>query len=211
MKHVGKMKNNGARVGVVFRTLPGEVQSALVVGTVGLPDIYHDNLMSVLESDSGQQANELADILAVRKFPDGNGMLEWLHTNGHLKKVPTNNVLMTPDTKTQILLTELNKLIAEQKGISVEDLNPAPEGSVVETSNEDAASEYTGKPSSKATAKSSAKTFEFTSEELRQMADDHAKKAEALRAQADAQDKPVVEEPKKKTMRPVRRRQNVNA
>ena len=47
IKHVGKMKNNSARVVVVYRTLPGDPNSALVVGTNGLMDSYHDSLMSV--------------------------------------------------------------------------------------------------------------------------------------------------------------------
>jgi len=122
MKHVGKMKNNSARLAVVYRTLPGDAHSALVVGTQGLTDSHHDSLMSMIESDSGQQANELADILAVRKFPDGSVMLGYLHNNGHLKKVPTKMIFMTPDSQTQIPLDELNLLIAQQKGVSIEDL-----------------------------------------------------------------------------------------
>jgi hypothetical protein len=122
MKHVGKMKNNSARVAVVYRTIPGDHNSALVVGTSGLTDSYHDSLMSLIESDSGQQANELADILAVRRFPDGTVMLQYLHGNGHLKKVPTNLVLMTPNSQTSILLNEVNQMIADQKGVKLEDL-----------------------------------------------------------------------------------------
>jgi len=122
MKHVGKMKNNGAKVAIVYRTLPGDSQSALVVGTNQLGDTYHDALMSVIQENSGQQANELADILAVRKFPDGVYMLEWLHTRGHLKKVPTKGVLVTPTPTDSIPLDELNVIIAEQKGVSVDDL-----------------------------------------------------------------------------------------
>ena len=122
MKHVGKMKNNAARVAVVYRTIPDESSNALVVGTSGLPDAYHDALMSVIESEAGQQANELADILATRRFPDGDVMLSWLHARGQLKKVPTNLVLMTPNTQTQIPLNDLNKMIADQKGITVEEL-----------------------------------------------------------------------------------------
>ena len=94
-KHVGKMKNNAARIAIVYRTLPGDPLSALVVGTTGLPDAYHDSLMSLIESDAGQQANELADVLSVRRFPDGDPMLGWLHNRGHLKKVPTNMVLIS--------------------------------------------------------------------------------------------------------------------
>ena len=46
MKHVGKMKNNGAKVAVAYRTLPGDSGSALVIGTGSLPESWHDTLMS---------------------------------------------------------------------------------------------------------------------------------------------------------------------
>ena len=82
MKHIGKMKNNSARIVVAYRTVPGEPLNALVVGTQGLQDSYHDSLMQLVQEDSGQQADELADVLAVRKFPDGTNMLEFLHTRG---------------------------------------------------------------------------------------------------------------------------------
>ena len=122
IKHIGKMKNNSARVVIAYRTLPGDSNSALVVGTQGLPDAYHDSLMALVQEETGQQANELADVLAVRRFPDGSNMLEFLHTRGHLKKVPTNLVLMTPTTQQSIQLDELNKIIADQKGLTVDDL-----------------------------------------------------------------------------------------
>jgi hypothetical protein len=133
MKHVGKMKNNGAKVVVAYRTLPGDANSALVVGTNVLMDSYHDSLMNLVQDTSAQQANELADILAVRKFPDGSNMLSWLHSNGHLKKVSTDLVLMTPTTQTTIQLDELNRIIAEQKGVSVEDLSVRDELSKPDT------------------------------------------------------------------------------
>lgn len=122
MKHVGKMKNNSARIAVAYRTLPGDPNSALVVGTHGLPDSHHDALMTLLESSTGQQANELADVLATRRFPDGSVMLAYLHTNGHLKKVPTEMVLMTPNAQTQLPLNQLNELIAKDKGVTLDDL-----------------------------------------------------------------------------------------
>jgi len=132
-KHVGKMKNNSARIAVVYRTLPGDPHSALVVGTNGLTDAYHDSLMSLIDSDAGQQANELADVLAVRRFPDGTVMLQYMHANGHLKKVPTKIVLMTPNSQTSTPLDELNNIIAEQKGVKLEDL-AVTDGSVKEES-----------------------------------------------------------------------------
>ena len=139
------MKNNSARVVIVYRTLPGDPNNALVVGTQGLVDFLHDSLISVLESDSGQQANELADIIAVRKFPDGNNMLEYLHNHGHLKKVATNMVIVMPNTTTQIPLDELNKLIAQQKGITLEELAIVPEGEATPEVVTEVPSEYKNK------------------------------------------------------------------
>ena len=139
------MKNNSARVVIVYRTLPGDPNNALVVGTQGLVDFLHDSLISVLESDSGQQANELADIIAVRKFPDGNNMLEYLHNHGHLKKVATNMVIVMPNTTTQIPLDELNKLIAQQKGVTLEELAIVPEGEVTPEPVAEVPAEYKNK------------------------------------------------------------------
>jgi hypothetical protein len=122
MKHIGKMQNNGAKVVVAYRTLPGDSGSALVIGTNSLSDSWHDALMNLVQETSGQQANELADLLAVRKFPDGQNMLAALHQRGSLKKVPTTGVIMTPSSSASIPLNELNELIAQQKGIKLDEL-----------------------------------------------------------------------------------------
>jgi hypothetical protein len=196
MKHVGKMKNNGARVVTVFRTLPGDPHSALVVGTNGLADSYHDALMSLIESESGQQAYELADILAVRKFPDGNTMLEWLHNRGMLKKVPTNGVLMTPNPSTMIPLDELNTLIADQQGVSLEDLSIKPD----EAKEEIVVSEATAEKKTKwdkareekaeAAKETESTKLELSPAEMRSRADALYKEAARLRKEADSLDPP---------------------
>jgi hypothetical protein len=183
MKHVGKMKNNGAKVIIAYRTIPGDPLSALVVGTGNLGDTYHDSIMSLLQDDSTQQANELADILAVRRFPDGSNMLEWLHTRGHLKKVPTNGVIVTPTPQSSVPLDELNNLIAEQKGVALEDL---------------AINDGSGKPAKKVAKKDSAVnestevegTEDLTPAQLRSKADALFKQAQQLRKQADELDPP---------------------
>jgi hypothetical protein len=122
LKHVGKMKHNSAKICVVYRTLPGDSFSALVIGTSTLSELYHNTLMSELESPLGQQANELGDHLSNRYFQDGTNMLEQLHRTGKLVKVSTKDVLMTPTAADEISLDELNVIIAEQKGVSLDDL-----------------------------------------------------------------------------------------
>lgn len=186
MKHVGKMNSNGARVVVVYRTLPSDPHSALVVGTQGLTDMYHDGLMTVVESESGQTANELAEILAVRKFADGSNMLAHLHTNGHLKKVPTTSVVMTPSTKDQIPLDKLNGIIAEQRGIAIEEL------AVNDGSQQDktVAPKKAKKEEVVESVTSTTSDFELTSSELRSRADALYKEAAKLRKQADDLDPP---------------------
>ena len=197
MKHVGKMKNNGARVAVAFRTIPGDPHSALVIGTNGLADAYHDSLMSLIESEGAQQANELADVLAVRKFPDGSNMLEWLHSRGSLKKVPTNLVLMTPDTKSSIQLDELNILIADQKGLTLEQLAITEGEEIVVEPNAPATQNKWDKArEDRATAKAAKEEAEIVSSislspaEMRSRADALYKEAARLRKEADAVDPP---------------------
>lgn len=197
MKHVGKMKNNNAKIVVAYRTIPGDPYHALVIGTGNLGDAYHDSLMSLVQDSAGQSANELADILAVRKFPDGSNMLQWFHERGYLKKVPTSMVLMTPTPQSSIQLDELNLLIAEQKGVSLEDLAINEGDSKSKAKKEDA---------SKTTSQSvSGEIYEESNEiittekvveqplnaaQLRSKADALYKEAAKLRKQADEMDPP---------------------
>lgn len=194
MKHVGKMKNNAARVVVVYKTLPGDPNNCLVVGTNGLPDSHHDSLMSLIEGDAGQQANELAELLSVRRFPDGEVMLNYLHLRNHLKKVPTTMVLMTPNTQTSIPLDQLNQLIAEQKGIKVSDL-AVKEKEVVDDVNTLVSTVEEVAPIDEVKATSTVATEvkqdPLSASDLRSMADKLFKEAQALRKRADEMEPPV--------------------
>ena len=194
MKHVGKMKNNSAKIVVAYRTIPGDAHSALVVGTQGLADSYHDSLMSLLESNEAQTASELADVLASRRFPDGSVMLNYLHTYGHLRKVPTNLVLMTPNSQTSIPLNELNELIAKQKGISLEDLAVSDGSPKKQAPTSARLTEEIIIPDEVVSVTSPTETpaiiQEVTSTDLRSMADKLFKEAQALRRKADELDPP---------------------
>lgn len=122
MKHIAKLKNTGSKVVVVFRTIPGESDRALILETATLPDSYHDSLMNLIESDQGQDSYEFGEIMFTRSFPDGRNMLTATQHDNRLKKVPTDLVLMTPTPSNEISLDQLNAIIAEQKNCSIDDL-----------------------------------------------------------------------------------------
>ena len=190
MKHVGKMKNNGAPVAIVFRTLPGDPHSCLVVGTQGLGPTHHDALMSLIESPEAQGTFELGSILGVRRFPDNNPMLGWMHTNGKLKKVGTNEVIVTAAPQQHVQLDELNKLIAEQKGIRIEDLSLAGKSDTVESTEIASVTELPVDAPAAVTQTPEVLDDSAIARNLRSQADAMFKEAQNLRKQADDLDPP---------------------
>jgi hypothetical protein len=122
LKHVGRIASNKRKVVVAYRVVPGEPDQCLVVQTENLDAGEHDALITAVESSAGQEAYEFAEAMARAYLPDGRNMLAGFHTTGKFRKVPTNMVEMTPDNSTRIMLDELNKLIAQQKGVTVADL-----------------------------------------------------------------------------------------
>jgi hypothetical protein len=122
LKHIGRTKNTGVKLLVVFRTLPGESNMALVLPVANLPDSYHDSIMTLVETEQAQDAFEFGEIMFTRTFPDGRPMLQALQADGRLQKVPTDTIIMTPTTQDTVDLSQLNILIAEQKNCAVDDL-----------------------------------------------------------------------------------------
>ena len=109
IKHVGK--HNQRRVAIVYRKVPDEGHMALIVYTDSLPMMVHDEMMKCLESEVGQQAKELADALFRTTMADGNNCLTAIHKGGWMKKVPTNQVIVTPTVKSTVRLDELNDIM----------------------------------------------------------------------------------------------------
>jgi hypothetical protein len=122
LKHIGKVVNTGSKVLVVFRTLPGESNKSLVLPVSTLPDMYHDAIMTLVETDQAQDAFEFGETMFMRHFPDGRPMLQAMQADGRLVKVETKDIIMTPTFNDQIVLSELNVLIAEQKNCAVDEL-----------------------------------------------------------------------------------------
>lgn len=95
-KHAGVLKNTGVRVAVVFRKLPTDEKTCLIVETERLPDSYHDYVIQVLNSKESSETNDFYEVLNRRTFPDGTNCLTSLHQRGFLRREPVTNVTMMP-------------------------------------------------------------------------------------------------------------------
>ena len=129
-KHIGELADaSKAKVVIVYRTVPGEPDNCLVVGTKFLPDVYHNSLMKAVESDSGQEADEFAYFASRQTFPDGTNMLAMMHNDNYIKKFKANEIMVTFGNTAdgRILLNKLNEMVAKEKGISVKDMAKDPD------------------------------------------------------------------------------------
>lgn len=113
IKHVGK--NNDRKVLVLYRQVPGDDHMCLVIYPEVLNASWQDAIQKVVESEVGQQANQLADALHRSLLPDGRPILETLHNERMIKKIRTADVIMTPTTTSTVRLDELNKLVNEME------------------------------------------------------------------------------------------------
>lgn len=202
LKHIGKLKNTGAKVLVVFRTLPGESNQALVLPVAQLPDSYHDSIMQLVEEDQAQDAFEFGEMMFIRMFPDGRPMLRAMQADNRLIKVPTDRVIMTPTPTSEVSLEQLNVLIAEQKNVAVDDLYtfvkgaPKKSDAKVETIAEAQDISPTVDPDVPAPVRAQASQTEaLTDKDLaksyRSQADAMYKEAARLRREADELDPPA--------------------
>lgn len=113
LKHIGR--HGDRKVAIIFRELPGEDHMCLVIYPDTLPTHIHNTIMSILESAPGQQSPNLADVLHRNLLPDGRVILQALHNEGMLKKIQTNQVIVTPTAQSNVKLDELNKIVKEME------------------------------------------------------------------------------------------------
>jgi hypothetical protein len=113
IKHIGT--HNNKKICVLFRQTPNEDHMALVVYSDSMPSLVHDAVMEVVQSPSGQEADNLADALQRKTMPDGRVALTVLHQEGFIKKVQTNQVIMTANAKSTVRLDELNDVVNKLK------------------------------------------------------------------------------------------------
>ena len=111
LKHVGK--HGDRKVAVIFRQIPGEEHMCLVVYTETLNQNIHDPLITCIESPQGQASENLGDALNRAYTKDGQQILQVVHREGMMKKVQTNQIMMTPSPNQKIKLSELNSILNE--------------------------------------------------------------------------------------------------
>ena len=113
LKHVGR--HGDRKVAIVFREIPGDEHMCLVIYPDVLPTHIHNSVMTVLESAPGQQATTLADVFHRNLLPDGRNILQTLHAEGMLKKIASNQVILTPTPTSSVKLDEVNRLVKEME------------------------------------------------------------------------------------------------
>jgi hypothetical protein len=205
LKHIGKIKNTGVKVLVIFRTLPGESNMCLVLPVATLPDQYHDSIMTLVETDQAQETFEFGEIMHVRPFPDGRPMLKAMQQDNRLQKVATDSVIMTPTPNTGVSLSDLNVMIAEQKNCSIDDLYTFVKGAPSKKTDQSEKQttvansnlqESTSAPLRAQASENSVLTDKDLAKSYRSQADSLYKEAARLRKEADTLD-PIVKKTKK--------------
>ena len=111
IKHVGK--HDLKKTILLFKEVPGDEEMCLIVYTDTLPKLLHDPMMKCIESEVGQNANDITGPLSRTLMDNGQNLLNQLHSQGYIRKVPTNQMILQPNASTTIRLDELNKILRE--------------------------------------------------------------------------------------------------
>ena len=110
-KHTGVLKSTSQRVAVIYRFLPEEKNNCLIVEYDRLPDMYKDNLFTILKTDESVKTNDLYTVLHARSFGDGQNCLMALHSMGYIKKVPVEDVTLHLENNQILKLSDLNSFL----------------------------------------------------------------------------------------------------
>lgn len=150
-KHTGKLIPTDTKCVVLYMQIPGRADHALIVESDSLPDRYHQAVMDAIESNEGQEAKNLADVLGRRPFPDGGGIdiMNALHTAGLLRPISIDLVAMSPAPGVAYPLREILEAMGtidsqDQENVPITDENDPtktrfnPHSHNVESSNQEA-------------------------------------------------------------------------
>lgn len=110
-RHVGRIKSSGVRCAVVFRKLEDDPKSCLIVETDTLPDMLHDNIMTIINGAIAQKEVDLYKGLTRSTLSDGSNALNALHERKYLRKIEIDKVEMVPFPNRAVPLADINASI----------------------------------------------------------------------------------------------------
>lgn len=93
VRHVGV--HNDKRCVIVLQ-LPEDPRHVHIIDTDSLPDLYHQNLMDIVNSPEGQAAQWIGNVLNYKMLFDGTNALKTLYQKGFITNVSVDNVRMAP-------------------------------------------------------------------------------------------------------------------
>lgn len=112
MKHIGK--HDQRKAVVLWREVPNDDNDmCLITYPDSLPSLIHDPLMKCIESEVGQNSNDITEPLNRTLMDNGQNVLQTLHKGGYIRRVPQNQMILQPNAATTIRLDELNKILRQ--------------------------------------------------------------------------------------------------
>ena len=184
-KHVGRITKTNKKCGVVYRVVPGDADNCIVVMTESLDAADHDSFINLINSATAQDAYELGEAMARAQLSDGSNMLARFHKTGRMQKVASNLVEMVPNNSASINLAELNKIIAEQKGVTIADLALGGAKPVVNEDVTNAVDAYVDPNTEAPSTTNDVLDDNAIAKNLRSQADAMFKEAQRLRSEAE--------------------------
>lgn len=93
VKHVGVYNDKRC---VIIIQLPETPHLVHVLDTDNLPELYHQNLMEIVNSPEAQNAKWLGEVLARRMLHDGTNALRTFYDRGYIQEAPVEKVILSP-------------------------------------------------------------------------------------------------------------------
>jgi len=115
IKHLAKIRDSDARILVIFMTIPGAEEYALVLHMDTLQDHIRDEIAELVETPEAQNLKDFGVLLkrkTLKALAPNISALDWLHNSNKLTKVLTKNIIMTPNSMIRI---PLNTLLEQMK------------------------------------------------------------------------------------------------
>ena len=110
VKHIGVF--NDKRCVIVIQ-LPETPHLVHIIDTESLTDLYHQNLMEIVNSPEAQNAQWLGEVMSRRMLHDGTNALRSFYEKNLIQQVPASNLLLSPRPNVTIPFTQVYPSVAD--------------------------------------------------------------------------------------------------